>query len=84
MVFIKFYLISGDIRTSVKTQDSVWFLLTFQAADEFNGLEIDGRKIVCCRAQKKQERAMDLKSKFEAQKMERINRYQGWLSLIFI
>jgi len=48
-----------------------------QAADEFNGYEIDGRKIVVCRAQKKAERAMELKSKFELQKMERITRYQG-------
>lgn len=30
-----------------------------------------------CRAQKKAERAMELKNKFEAQKMERITRYQG-------
>lgn len=47
------------------------------AVDEFNGFEIDGRKIVVCRAQKKAERAMELKSKFEVQKMERMTRYQG-------
>jgi len=47
------------------------------AVDEYDGLEIDGRKITVCRAQKKAERAMELKNKFEAQKMERINRYQG-------
>lgn len=47
------------------------------AVEEYNGFEIDGRKIVVCRAQKKAERAMELKNKFEAQKMERITRYQG-------
>lgn len=47
------------------------------AVEEFNGKEVEGRKLVVCRAQKKQERAMELKSKFEAQKMERISRYQG-------
>ncbi|XP_002156904.1 polyadenylate-binding protein 4-like [Hydra vulgaris] len=47
------------------------------AVNELNGLEIEGRKLVVCRAQKKAERTMELKSRFEAQKMERINRYQG-------
>jgi polyadenylate-binding protein len=47
------------------------------AALEFDGIEIEGRKITVCRAQKRAERAMELKSKFEVQKMERINRYQG-------
>lgn len=48
-----------------------------KAVNEFNNKEVSGRKLVVCRAQKKQERAMELKSKFEAQKMERISRYQG-------
>jgi len=47
------------------------------AVRDFDLMEIDGRKVTVCRAQKKAERAMELKSKFEAQKMERINRYQG-------
>jgi len=47
------------------------------AADDFDGYEIEGRKITVCRAQKRAERAMELKNKFEVQKMERINRYQG-------
>jgi len=51
--------------------------LADKAVDDFNGQEIEGRKLVVCRAQKKQERAMELKSKFEAQKLERISRYQG-------
>jgi polyadenylate-binding protein len=48
-----------------------------QAVENWDGKDIDGRKITVCRAQKKAERAMELKNKFEAQKMERINRYQG-------
>jgi len=51
--------------------------LADKAVEDFNGREIEGRKLVVCRAQKKQERAMELKSKFEAQKLERISRYQG-------
>merc|ERR1719402_1943050 len=51
--------------------------LADKAVDEFNGKEIEGRKLVVCRVLKKQERAMELKSKFEAQKLERISRYQG-------
>jgi len=47
------------------------------AADACDGMEIEGRKITVCRAQKRAERNMELKNKFEAQKMERINRYQG-------
>lgn len=47
------------------------------AVEELNGHEIDGNKITVCRAQKKGERAMELKSKFEAQKNERLSRYQG-------
>lgn len=47
------------------------------ACDAMNGKEIDGNKITCCRAQKKAERAMELKNKFEAQKIERISKYQG-------
>jgi polyadenylate-binding protein len=48
-----------------------------KAADACDGMEIDGRKITVCRAQKRAERSMELKNKFEAQKIERINRYQG-------
>lgn len=47
------------------------------AVDEYDGQEVEGNKITVCRAQKKAERAMELKSKFEAQKIERISRYQG-------
>ena len=39
--------------------------------------DIKGRKITVCRAQKKTERSNELKMKFEIQKQERINRYQG-------
>lgn len=47
------------------------------AVEELDGLEMDGNKITVCRAQKKAERAMELKNKFEAQKNERLSRYQG-------
>lgn len=47
------------------------------AVEAMDGKEIDGNKITCCRAQKKAERANELKNKFEAQKIERISRYQG-------
>ncbi len=39
--------------------------------------EVHSRKITVCRAQKKAERSSELKVKFEMQKQERINRYQG-------
>jgi len=48
-----------------------------KAVEDFNQKDLDGRKLCVCRAQKKQERAMELKEKFEKQKMERISRYQG-------
>ena len=42
-----------------------------------NGKEVNGRKLTVCRAQKKAERSAELKNRFEAQKQERISRYQG-------
>jgi len=39
--------------------------------------EIDGKALYVGRAQKRQERQMDLKKKFEVLKMERMTRYQG-------
>ena len=42
-----------------------------------NNKEIKGRKITVCPAQKKAERSNELKMRFEIQKQERINRYQG-------
>lgn len=79
----------GDITSCVVMSDEIGkskgfgFVAyeTHEAAEtavrEFDSMEIDGRKVTVCRAQKKAERAMELKNKFEAQKMERINRYQG-------
>ena len=48
-----------------------------KAVNEMDGIEVNGRKITVCRAQKKAERSNELKMKFEIQKQERINRYQG-------
>jgi len=48
-----------------------------RAVEEMDGQEFENNKITVCRAQKKAERSMELKNKFEAQKIERISRYQG-------
>lgn len=48
-----------------------------KAVEDMDGQDLDGNKITVCRAQKKAERSMELKRKFEAQKIERISRYQG-------
>merc|ERR1712212_1458920 len=47
------------------------------ACAELNGTEVNGKTIYVGRAQKKAERQMELKKKFEQMKMERLNRYQG-------
>lgn len=48
----------------------------FQAVDEMNGKEINGRQVYVGRAQKKVERQTELKRKFEQMKQDRITRYQ--------
>lgn len=47
------------------------------AVNQLNGKEMDGKTVYVGRAQKKNERQMELRRKFEALKMERLNRYQG-------
>ena len=47
------------------------------ACDEMNGKEVSGKTIYVGRAQKKAERQMELKKKFEQMKLERMSRYQG-------
>jgi polyadenylate-binding protein len=49
------------------------------AVTEMNGYEIPGsdRRMTVCRAQKKSERQAELKRKYEAQKAERMQKYQG-------
>lgn len=48
------------------------------AVDSLNGKEIvEGKPLYVGRAQKKAERQQELKRRFEALKMERLNRYQG-------
>jgi len=47
------------------------------AVDELNGSDKDGKTIFVGRAQKKAERQAELKKKFEALKIERLNRFQG-------
>lgn len=46
------------------------------ACDELNNSEVNGRTIYVGRAQKKAERQMELKKKFEQMKIERMSRYQ--------
>jgi len=49
-----------------------------KAVDELNGKELsDGKTLYVGRAQKKNERQMELKRRFEQLKIERMNRYQG-------
>merc|ERR1711971_231002 len=48
-----------------------------KAVDELNGVEVFGKTLYVGRAQKKAERQMELKKKFEQLKLERLNRYQG-------
>lgn len=49
-----------------------------KAVEEMNDKELEnGKKLFCGRAQKKSERQSELKRKYEALKMERLQRYQG-------
>jgi len=48
-----------------------------KAVEELHNKEMNGKVLYVGRAQKKGERQTELKKKFEALKMERMNRYQG-------
>ncbi|XP_035229744.1 LOW QUALITY PROTEIN: polyadenylate-binding protein 1A-like, partial [Stegodyphus dumicola] len=48
-----------------------------KAVEDLNGKELNGKTLYVGRAQKKSERAAELKRRFELLKMERMNRYQG-------
>jgi len=50
-----------------------------RSVQEMDGTELEGTdlKLTVCRAQKKNERAAELKRKYEQQKAERMQRYQG-------
>jgi polyadenylate-binding protein len=49
-----------------------------EAVENLDGFELPNKlKLTVCRAQKKTERQAELKRKFEAQKAERLQRYQG-------
>jgi len=47
------------------------------AVDDLNNKEVNGKTIYVGRAQKKAERQMELKKKFEQMKIERLTRFQG-------
>lgn len=51
-------------------------LSSFQAVDDMNGKELNGRQVYVGRAQKKGERQNELKRKFEQMKQDRMTRYQ--------
>ena len=57
------YVISGDV------------VVCMQAVEDMNGKLVNGRSVYVNRAQKKKERQMELHRKYEAEKMERYNRY---------
>jgi polyadenylate-binding protein len=46
-----------------------------QAVEDMNGQLVNGRTVYVNRAQKKKERQMELHRRYEAEKMERYNRY---------
>lgn len=48
-----------------------------KAVEELNGKEVNGKTLYVGRAQKKSERAAELKRRFEMLKIERMSRYQG-------
>ncbi|KAK2101908.1 Polyadenylate-binding protein 1 [Saguinus oedipus] len=48
-----------------------------KAVDEMNGKDLNGKQIYVGRAQKKVERQMELKCKFEQMKQDKITRYRG-------
>ena len=58
-------VISGDVVVC----------LVMQAVEDMNGKLVNGRSVYVNRAQKKKERQMELHRKYEAEKMERYNRY---------
>jgi polyadenylate-binding protein len=45
--------------------------------DDINEKEMNGKVLFCGRAQKKSERQAELRRRFQQQKMERINQFQG-------
>lgn len=48
-----------------------------KAVDDLNGKDLNGKTLYVGRAQKKSERAAELKRRFELMKIERMSRYQG-------
>lgn len=51
--------------------------LARKACDDMDGKEIEGKQLFVGRAQKKTEREMELRNKYEAMKMERMQKLQG-------
>lgn len=70
--------------TSVVMWVTGFALRSSQAVDEMNGKELNGRIMFVGRAQKKMERQMELKRRFEQMKQDRTTRYQVGFFATFI
>lgn len=79
-------ILSSVIMTDAEGKSKGFGFVSFERAEdaevavnEMNDFEIPGTemKLTVCRAQKKNERQAELKRKYEAQKAERVQRYQG-------
>lgn len=86
-VFSKFgSILSCKVMTDPEGKSKGFGFVAFEnfedaekAVQEMDGQELDGSdlKLTVCRAQKKSERAAELKRRYEQQKAERMQRYQG-------
>ena len=62
---------------------TVMFLPILQAVEDLHGSAMEGREVYVGRAQKKAERQSELKEKFERIKLERINRFQVNVKIVY-
>lgn len=79
-------VLSATVMTDAEGKSKGFGFVSFEnpedaekAVEELNDYEIPGteHKLTVCRAQKKSERQAELKRKYEQQKVERMQRYQG-------
>lgn len=75
------FLLTTWDRPPFPAPELTWLCCLFQAVDEMNGKELNGKLIYVGRAQKKVERQTELKRKFEQMKQDRMTRYQVCLVL---
>merc|ERR1711988_349596 len=77
-------IVSAKVMSDEEGKSKGFGFVSYEEAEEaeaactdLNMKEIEGKALYVGRAQKKAERNAELKKKFEALKMERLNRYQG-------